>query len=281
MELIKKAGQHFRTHRVKERCCALHRARIATTFCHSVNDIIDHAKLCLPVRESPPACPGQTSTQGDHLSGESECQSSLTLSMYTAMNPCVVVCPVRPCPEPPSCAADQPRPSQRLMFVLTRHAIELFRRLKSILRLISWAQPCHDRLCPRSLWWWWWHGLIGSGSQLRWHAGCVIIPIVCAMFICGCPCAHASKLVPVGSMPMPGICSIMFVGCMPIGPVMGGIMPNGCVGVPTIMLPGGMPLIMPPGDMMPPAVCMPCCCGAASHPEVPCPAALRPSAASP
>ena len=55
------------THRVKEQCCALHRARIATTFCHSVNDIIDHAKLCFAVRESPPACPGQTSTRARPL----------------------------------------------------------------------------------------------------------------------------------------------------------------------------------------------------------------------
>ena len=75
--LWKKAGQHFRfgcqapdspgTHRVKEQCCALHRARIATTFCHSMNDIIDHAKLCFAVRESPPACPGQTSTRARPL----------------------------------------------------------------------------------------------------------------------------------------------------------------------------------------------------------------------
>jgi hypothetical protein len=89
-------------------------------------------------------------------------------------------------------------------------------------------------------------------------AGCVIIRIVCAMFIGGCPCA--GELAPVGGMPMPGVCGTMFIGCMPIGPVMGGIMPNGCVGAPTIMLPGGVPLIMPPGDMMPPAACMPCCC---------------------
>ena len=63
----KKLKQSPGTHRVKEQCCALHRARIATTFCHSMNDIIDHAKLCFAVRESPPACPGQTSTRARPL----------------------------------------------------------------------------------------------------------------------------------------------------------------------------------------------------------------------
>ena len=38
-------------------------------------------------------------------------------------------------------------------------------------------------------------------------------------------------------------------------------MPICCIGAPAIMLPGDMPTIMPPGDMMPPVVCMACCCG--------------------